>query len=115
IQKAIHPSPLNRMCWAVRLLTIVVAIALGSAVGWTQSTQGSILGTVKDAKGAVIQGALVTLTNTDAGVVRTTTTSGSGDYQFLDAIAAHYDVEVAAPGFENWKINGAQLAVRQQL
>jgi len=115
MQKAIHPSPLNRMCWAFRLLTIVVAIALGSAVGWTQSTQGSILGTVKDAKGAVIQGALVTLTNTDEGVVRTTTTSGSGDYQFLDAVAAHYDVEVAAPGFENWKINGAQLAVRQQL
>ncbi|WP_263351643.1 TonB-dependent receptor [Acidicapsa acidisoli] len=115
MQEAIHPSPLNRMCWAIRLLTIVVAIALGGAIGWTQSTQGSILGTVKDAKGAVIQGALVTLTNTDAGVVRTTTTSGSGDYQFLDAVAAHYDVEVAAPGFENWKINGAQLAVRQQL
>jgi Carboxypeptidase regulatory-like domain len=97
------------------LLSLVLALALSAVNGLAQSTQGSILGTVKDASGAVVAGATVTLTNADAGIIRTTKTSASGDYQFLDAIAAKYDVHVEATGFESWQITGAQLAARQQL
>ncbi|HEY9127070.1 MAG TPA: carboxypeptidase-like regulatory domain-containing protein, partial [Acidobacteriaceae bacterium] len=89
--------------------------ALATAVGWGQSTQGSILGTVKDSSGAIVPNASVTLTNVDTGVVRTATAGSSGDYQFLDVIPAKYDVEVTAPGFQSWKLSGAQLAARQQL
>jgi hypothetical protein len=59
-------------------------------------------GSVKDASGAVVSGATVTLTNTDEGAVRTTKSNGVGDYRFLDVKAGHYSVEVAAPGFEKW-------------
>jgi hypothetical protein len=89
---------------------------LASSVGsFAQSTQGVILGTVKDSKGAVVPGATVTLTNSDAGVVRTTKSGGNGDFQFEDVVAAAYDVEVTAAGFEAWKVTGAQLVSRQQL
>src|ERR1700679_473534 len=106
MQKAIHPYQLLRFRWAVTALAVLLAFVLGAPSGWAQSQQGSILGTVKDASGAMVAGATVTLTNTDEGVVRTTKTNASGDYLFLDAIADHYDIEVAASGFQDWKLSG---------
>jgi len=93
----------------------LLVFALAIVNGHAQSTQGSILGTVKDSSGAVVPNATVTLTNTDTGIVRTTKSINSGDYQFVDVVPAHYDLAVVATGFESWKITGAQLAVRQQL
>ncbi len=97
------------------IVAVMIAAMLGVNVAWAQSTQGSILGSVKDSAGAVVPGAQVTLTNSDTGVVRTTVSSAAGDYQFLDLVPAKYDVAVTANGFESWKLSGAQLASRQQL
>src|ERR1700736_2297399 len=79
---------LQRVRWALSALTVLLALMMTGTGLRAQSTQGSILGSVKDSAGAVVPGATVTLTNSDAGIVRTTTTSGSGDYQFLDTVAA---------------------------
>ena len=110
-----HTHNSSRMRSAFNALALLLMLCLTVVAGKAQSTQGSILGSVKDASGAVVPDATVTLTNTDTGVVRTTKSASSGDYQFLDTVAAHYNVEVTATGFESWKISGAQLAVRQQL
>jgi carboxypeptidase family protein len=115
MQKVIHPCQFPRLRWAFSLLALVAAIALGSATAWAQSTQGSILGTVKDTKGAVVPDAQVTLTNSDEGVTRTTKTNGNGEYSFSDAKAAHYKLEIEAPNFEKWETSGVVLEVRQQL
>jgi Carboxypeptidase regulatory-like domain len=80
-----------------------------------QSIQGSILGTVTDKANAVIPQATVTLTNLDENTVRTTVSSGSGNYQYIDVKAGHYTVEVSASGFEKWSATGVVLAARQQL
>lgn len=80
-----------------------------------QSTQGTILGTVKDPSGAVIPGAKVTLTNTDTGVTNTTTTSGTGSYQFLSLLQGHYSIQISAAGFQNEVLDNLTLAARQQL
>ena len=53
---------------------------------------GRLVGSVKDPGGAVVPGATVTLTNTDEGTSRTTTSNAVGDYRFLDAKAGHYSV-----------------------
>jgi len=113
MQNTIDPRRQPRLRWTH--IAVVMLFALATAVGWGQSTQGSILGTVKDSSGAIVPNASVTLTNVDTGVVRTATAGSSGDYQFLDVIPAKYDVEVTAPGFQSWKLSGAQLAARQQL
>lgn len=60
-------------------------------------------------------GATVILTDTDKGVVRTTTSNGIGEYQFLDADADHYNVEVRANGFEKWSTTGLHLDTLQTL
>lgn len=112
-----HPRHLSRSHFG-RLWTVVslfLVCALLSTQARAQATQGAIVGSVKDAKGAVVPGASVTLTNTDEGEARTATTNGVGDFRFLDAKAGHYKVEVSAPGFEKWAATGVVLEVRQEL
>lgn len=97
------------------ILGLLAALCLTQLPAIAQSVQGSILGTVRDAAGAVVPGAAVTLTNTDDGTVRTTTTNATGTYQFLDAEAGHYVVEIAAKGFKRWTTSAMTLAARQEM
>jgi hypothetical protein len=108
--------------WTPRSLRYVFAcfgalllLTIGGWNGFAQSTQGTIFGSVKDASGAVVSGAAVTLTNTDEGVSRVTKTNGSGEYSFSDAKASHYMLTISAPNFEKWSTSGVVLEVRQQL
>jgi len=97
------------------LIALGLLLVLACTQGRAQSTQGSITGSVKDAAGAVVPGANVTLTNTDEGAVRTTRTDGVGDYRFQDVKEGHYTVEISAPSFEKWAASGVTLEVRQEL
>jgi hypothetical protein len=115
MQKSIHPCYRPQLRWAITALAMVLAFALSSISGQAQSTQGAILGEVKDSNGALIPGAKVTLTSTDEGVVRTTTSNSSGNYQFLNTKAGHYSLVVAATGFESFSITAVDLASRQEL
>jgi hypothetical protein len=96
-------------------IVLLVVFALADVQGRSQSTQGSIGGVIKDPGGAVVVNALVTLTNTDEGAGRTTRSSSTGDYRFVDVKAGHYSVEVVTPGFEKWSATGVALTVRQEL
>jgi len=55
-----HSMGVMRSIKACCLMALLLAFALAGIQSWAQATQGSILGTVKDSKGAVIPGALVT-------------------------------------------------------
>ena len=92
------------------LLLTLAAIQAGA-----QATQGSVSGSVKDAAGAVVPGATVTLTHTDEGTSRVAKTNSVGDYRFLDAKPGSYSVVVTAPGFDKWQATGVVLTVRQEL
>src|SRR5580692_5148479 len=98
-----RPKSVHR---ALALFGLLLALAIASPVGLAQSTQGAVVGSVKDAKGAVLPGATVILTNTDEGEVRNTATNSVGDFRFLDAKAGRYSVTVTAPGFAKWEASG---------
>jgi hypothetical protein len=104
--------PILRWLFAVAAALLVL---LPGSQAWAQSTQGSILGTVKDQAGAVIPGATISLLNTDEGASRSTTSNSSGDFVFLDAKAGHYTVTATRDGFEKSEIAGFVLEARQQL
>jgi len=97
------------------MVLCLLLLLLNCAVGHAQATQGSIVGAVKDAKGAVIPGATITLTNLDTGVVRAGHSSGTGDYTYLDVVAGHYSLAVEAHGFEKYEAKNFTLNVRQDL
>ncbi len=111
---AYAPFFLGRSRGLVRLCVLLACI-LACYAGQAQSIQGSIIGTVKDAVGAVVPGATVTLTSLDQGTVRTAVSTASGDYEFLDSKAGSYSLEVSVTGFEKWTTSGVMLAARQQL
>ncbi|HEY6490414.1 MAG: TonB-dependent receptor [Terracidiphilus sp.] len=101
-----------------QMLTIVglaLMIVLFGAQARAQATQGSMTGSVKDAAGAVVPNATVTLTSVEEGTVRTTKSNGVGDYRFLDVKAGHYSINVESPGFEKFAVTGVSLEVRQEL
>jgi hypothetical protein len=85
-----------------------------AAIVHAQSTQGTILGTVTDISGAAVANATVVVTDTDAGVSRTTTTNKAGEWQVLDLTAGTYRVEIKAAGFEAQQQNDLVLVARQQ-
>ncbi|MBZ5629603.1 MAG: carboxypeptidase-like regulatory domain-containing protein, partial [Acidobacteriia bacterium] len=76
-------------------------VLLLAATAWGQVTTGLIAATVKDASGAVVPNATVTLTNTDTNVVvRTVKTGGGGEFTAPLLPIGHYSLSVEAGGFQ---------------
>ena len=83
--------------------TIVVLIfALCGVSAHAQETRGRVQGTVTDPSHAAIPGAKVTLTNTNTGIARSTTTGATGGYIFNLVSPGTYSVSVDASGFKRW-------------
>jgi hypothetical protein len=80
-----------------------------------QVDTGTILGTIRDATGAVIPGARVTIANEATSFTQTTTTSGSGNYVFTPLRIGTYSVAVEQPGFKKERKTGLELNIQQQL
>jgi hypothetical protein len=70
-----------------------------------------LLGTVYDAKGAVVPAATLSIANPATGFSRTTKSDTQGRYQFLELPPAKYDLTVDAPGFATMKQSGIELQV----
>ncbi len=79
--------------------TLFVAAMLGGAVQLMAQTS-SLLGVVSDAQGAVVPGAVVTLTNTDTSSARKELTNEKGGYEFVQIPPGPYRIEIQKPGFE---------------
>jgi len=80
-----------------------------------QSTFGSVLGTVKDASGSVVQKATVKLINIDENTSRTLTTNDNGDYEAVNTKPGRYRVEISATGFQTFTTSEILLAARQTI
>jgi hypothetical protein len=66
-----------------------------------QTTFGTIVGTVVDASGASVPGALATLTNLATQERRTTESDTDGHYQFSNLNPGNYRVDVEKTGFKH--------------
>jgi len=78
-------------------------------------TTGSISGTIKDPSGAVIPGAIITVTNTAMGISRKIAADSKGDYAFGTLAVGRYDLEVLADGFRPYKRSGLTVNVDSAL
>ncbi len=97
----------------LRVLSVVLAGALLTVSGATaQTTTGRLLGVVRDADGAALPGATVTVSGeTLPGGDRFTQTGATGDYRFTALPPGSYSVEAALDGFEAQKIEGVRVSL----
>ena len=85
---------------ARRLLSwSAVACLTLSGTSFAQTGTAALIGTVSDQQGAVLPGVTVTLTGAESGVVRSTTTDTSGNYQILALQPGAYNLKVELEGF----------------
>jgi len=99
-----------------KAITGLLALVLASGCGlplWGQSTFGTILGSVLDAKGGAIPGVEITLTDEGTNVVRTTKTNEAGIFEFVNLVAGFYRLEVRQEGFKTFVQEGIELSSRQ--
>ena len=80
-----------------------------------QTTNGLITGSVTDATGATVPGAVVTVTNPATGVPRTATSNESGTYVVPQLTPGSYDISVEKQGFATEKRSSVQMEVNQSL
>src|SRR4051794_17092084 len=96
-----------------RLFAFVVFLSL-AGLALAQTSQGRISGTVTDSTGAVLVGAKVSVSNTDTGLERDTTTGSSGDFVVPNLPPGPYVVVVSAPSFKRLERSGVRLEVAKE-
>ena len=79
-----------------------------------QLPTATMLGTVKDASGASVPGATVTIQDTDTGLTRTVMTGSDGAYNAPELATGHYQVQATHSGFKTETRSGITLEVTQQ-
>lgn len=84
----------TKIVWAVLLAALLVGTAQGQ-------TFGEISGSVRDATGAVVAGANITLTNTATSQARKAETNETGNFTIPFVPPGNYEVRVQKEGFKS--------------
>ena len=109
---------MNIRSWAggagARVVVALVLIVAGSIAAFGQQITGTIVGTVKDPQGAVVNTATVKATNLDTGYSRSVPTNGYGEYRIDYLPVGKYTVDATAAGFERFVQKNVALDVDQE-
>jgi hypothetical protein len=103
-----HSRSLGRIISLFAAL-LILALAARAGVG------GRISGTVKDATGAVIPKATVSITNAETGVRQVLSTDDNGTFSFLDVQVGRYDLRATADGFRPYQRTGIKVDANSAL
>jgi len=76
--------------------------------------EATIVGTVTDSTGAVVPGAVITVTSVDKGTTRNITTNNDGQYAAPSLAIGHYTVRAEAKGFKAAEQKGVELNVAER-
>jgi hypothetical protein len=96
----------------VSIVCVLFLASLSAPLLTAQIASGGVTGTVKDAAGAVISDATVTLKNTETGVLQTAHTTATGTYNFTVVPYGNYTLLVQHPGFGDVAITGFDVHVQ---
>lgn len=94
----------------LRLIALFLFLCLLASSAVAQSTT-SLHGVITDAKGAVMQGVIVTVIDPKTGFTRTVTSGQDGVYQFLQVPPATYTISMTSAGFTPIKRDDVTLLV----
>jgi len=94
-----------------RVLTVALSLFVLAIPTLAQTFRGAIAGSVTDASGAIIPGAIVKATNSDTAFARSTVSSAAGDFLLPDLPLGPYSLSVTKDGFAVRKIDGIDVVV----
>src|SRR3954453_198242 len=100
------------MSHLLRTLSLFLVL---TTVALAQSGLGSIAGTVQDASGGAVTGAVVRLTEKATQTARTTTSTDAGLFTFPSLVVGTYTVAIQHPGFKAKRIENIGLNAFQQV
>src|SRR5512146_1905416 len=92
--------------WAIMAVTL-------AGISLAQTTQGGIVGAIRDQNGANVAGAKVTVSNAATGLQRETTTAGNGFFRLMALPTGTYQIKAEAPGFATANTTGIEVGVDQ--
>ena len=94
---------------------LLILLVGGATIAYAQIVGGTISGTVREATGATLTGATVTVRQSETGATRTIVTGADGRFYAPSVPVGEYSVSVNHDGFETEKRNGISLTVAQSL
>ena len=105
--------------WRKSQRTALLLFSLALVIQWAlpkeilgQTDQGAITGYIKDASGAVIPNADVTVTNADTGLALHVHTNASGVFVVGPVKIGNYKVSATAPGFDTVATNNVRVDIQ---
>ncbi len=101
----------SRILWG--LLVSIGMIISASVSLYSQSTYGSIAGSVTDTSGASVTDANVTLTNLGTSEKRTQSSGSDGLFTFVNLFAGQYRIDVEKQGFKHFARLDITVEVQQ--
>ncbi|MBS1788113.1 MAG: TonB-dependent receptor [Acidobacteria bacterium] len=99
----------------VVLFSLVLLTAVSAALAQSQSTTGSIQGTISDQTGAVIAGATVEVKNLDTNTNKNLSTDSNGRFVFLQLQPGSYTLTVTKQGYSTLEQQNIPLTVGQTI
>ncbi len=87
---------------------VLLAFAFPAAA---QFETAEVLGSVRDASGAAVGRATITLINTETGIVLKTTSDDSGNYDFFNVKPGRYTITAEQPGFTKFSTENVVVNV----
>ncbi|HZV58881.1 MAG TPA: carboxypeptidase-like regulatory domain-containing protein, partial [Candidatus Eremiobacteraceae bacterium] len=98
-------------------LMVAIAVTMlccANSVFGQSAAFATITGRVLDPNGQSVPNATVTATNTETGLVRTTTVTSDGLYRFDNLAPGIWNLAVDVQGFAKSEVNGVKLLVGEQ-
>ncbi len=106
----IRPLTSENNNW-VRTLCAIALLAITPLLLYGQASTATIVGTVSDASGGAIVGAMVQVKNVGTGVVQNTVSDAQGRYRVPNLNIGEYEVRVSNTGFQTVVHGGIVLTV----
>ena len=98
-----------------RIAVTLIALLCGAVNLVAQVDAGAVLGTVKDASGAIIPGVKITLTNDDTGAAQVATSGSNGEYIFAPVKIGTYSLAAEFKGFKRVEHPHVSVEVQQRV
>jgi len=109
-----HPGPARARTFVIGLLAFVLGCGWADRAN-AQFDTASVVGTVRDASGAVVPGATVTLTSTATGISAVKITGADGNFEFFTVRPGVYLVTSEKSGFSIAIAENVQVQVATRM